>query len=271
MKTETTQKSNAYSCLSQRRHVLERPDMYISSINSQINEDVFLFDDETEKIINKKKIFVNDGIIRIFQEVLSNCIDNYERSKHTSTPMTLLKVTYNEENNEIEFLNDGLSIPIEKYIHSNDDDDDDDTTNKKLKDLYIPEVIFGELLTGSNYKKGTHRTTSGRNGVGVKVASIFSKQFTVSISDPERQLTYKQVWKDSMKKKGKAIIKKKKENAKTPQKGYTKIAYQLDFSLFDRNSKEPDGSSTKEPNDNDNKSYNADTIGIFKSFYLMLP
>ena len=270
MKTETTQKSNAYSCLSQRRHVLERPDMYISSINSQINEDVFLFDDETEKIINKKKILVNDGIIRIFQEVLSNCIDNYERSKHTSTPMTLLKVTYNEENNEIEFLNDGLSIPIEKYIHSNDDDDDDDTTNKKLKDLYIPEVIFGELLTGSNYKKGTHRTTSGRNGVGVKVASIFSKQFTVSISDPERQLTYKQVWKDSMKKKGKAIIKKKRM-LKHRRKDILKSPISLIFHCLIEIRKNQTEVLLKNQTTTTTKVITPIRSEFSKSFYLMLP
>lgn len=40
-------------------------------------------------------------------------------------------------------------------------------------------MIFGHLLTSSNYEDNKKKVTGGRNGYGAKLANIFSKQFTV--------------------------------------------------------------------------------------------
>ena len=44
---------------------------------------------------------------------------------------------------------------------------------------YVPELIFGHLLTGSNFDDDEKKTTGGRNGYGAKLANIFSTRFTV--------------------------------------------------------------------------------------------
>jgi DNA topoisomerase-2 len=66
---------------------------------------------------------------------------------------------------EIIVTNDGKGIPIELDPKHN---------------IYIPEMIFGNMLSGSNFEDGKGRTTGGKNGIGAKAANIFSDKFTVT-------------------------------------------------------------------------------------------
>lgn len=50
--------------------------------------------------------------------------------------------------------NDGQGIPIQMH---------------KEHHMYVPELIFGNLLTGSNFDDDQKKTTGGRNGFGAKV------------------------------------------------------------------------------------------------------
>ena len=45
--------------------------------------------------------------------------------------------------------------------------------------MYVAELIFGHLLTGSNYDDDEKKTVGGRNGYGAKLANIFSTRFIV--------------------------------------------------------------------------------------------
>ena len=40
-------------------------------------------------------------------------------------------------------------------------------------------MIFGHLLTSSNYNDTVKKVVGGRNGFGAKLANIFSTKFTV--------------------------------------------------------------------------------------------
>jgi DNA topoisomerase II len=73
--------------------------------------------------------------------------------------MNTLKVNINIENGEISVYNNGHGIPIE--IHSSEK-------------IYIPELIFGQLLSSSNYDDDEKKATGGRNGYGAKLANIYS-------------------------------------------------------------------------------------------------
>lgn len=42
--------------------------------------------------------------------------------------------------------------------------------------MYVPELIFGNLLTGSNFDDDQKKTTGGRNGFGAKV-TYFSRNY----------------------------------------------------------------------------------------------
>lgn len=53
----------------------------------------------------------------------------------------------------------------------------------KEYDIYVPELIFGNLLTSSNYDDNMKKVTGGRNGYGAKLANIFSKHYKVETAD----------------------------------------------------------------------------------------
>ncbi len=79
--------------------------------------------------------------------------------------------------------------------------------------MRIPELIFGHLLTGSNFDDtGTSassstgsvessqsgRMTGGRHGYGAKLTNIFSNRFDLDIYNHRLQQRYQQHWRDHM-------------------------------------------------------------------------
>ena len=60
-------------------------------------------------------------------------------------------------------------------------------------DFYIPELVFGHLLTGSNFDDTKRQVTGGRHGYGAKLTNIFSTRFTVEAVDSSAGLKYTQV------------------------------------------------------------------------------
>jgi len=92
--------------------------------------------------------------------------------------------------------------------------------------IYIPELIFGHLLTSSNYNDNEQKVTGGRNGFGAKLCNVFSTEFTIETQDSRQKKRYKQTWTDNMSKMGKAKI--------TEAKGedYTKVTFKPDYAKF---------------------------------------
>uniref|UniRef100_A0A0M3JE54 DNA topoisomerase (ATP-hydrolyzing) n=1 Tax=Anisakis simplex TaxID=6269 RepID=A0A0M3JE54_ANISI len=54
-------------------------------------------------------------------------------------------------------------------------------------------LIFGTLLTSSNYDDSERKVTGGRNGYGAKLCNVFSKRFTIETSSKEYGKSFKQV------------------------------------------------------------------------------
>jgi len=147
-------KKKEYVKKDQREHVLLRPDMYVGSNKSRkTTEFVCLKNSDGLFQIVKKEIDVSPAILRIFIEILSNATDNVERSRVAGIPCSYIKVDINKETGEISVVNDGDVIPIEM--------------NNEEK-MYNHTLIFGNLLTGSNYDDEEERLISGRNGLGSK-------------------------------------------------------------------------------------------------------
>ena len=168
--------------------------MYIGTNKSQLNQE-FIYTTNGEIIF--KDVVINDGILRLFIEALSNSCDNFFRSKNTETPMTKLCVTFDELTNEITIMNDGLHIPVEV---------------DSKEDVYIPEMIFGHLLSSSNYDDTEDRICSGRNGMGVKLVNVYSKIFQVECFDYDKSIVYKQKWSNNMRKCHKSRILEKEQD-----------------------------------------------------------
>lgn len=82
------------------------------------------------------------------------------------------------ENNTISVWNNGKGIPV--AIH-------------KDENMYVPTMIFGHLLTSSNYDDEEEKVTGGRNGYGAKLCNIFSHRFTVETASKEYKKSLKQV------------------------------------------------------------------------------
>lgn len=59
--------------------------------------------------------------------------------------------------------------------------------------MYVPTMIFGHLLTSSNYDDEEEKVTGGRNGYGAKLCNIFSHRFTVETATKEYKKSLKQV------------------------------------------------------------------------------
>ena len=87
-------------------------------------------------------------------------------------------------------------------------------------------MIFGHLLTSSNYDDDQEKVTGGRNGYGAKLCNIFSKEFTLETADAKTKRKYKQVWRDNMSNMGEATISSNKGE------DFTKITFSPDFEKF---------------------------------------
>ena len=112
------------------------------------------------------------GLYKIFDEILVNAADNFQRD-HT---MTAIKIEIDPIMNKISVWNNGRGIPI--VIHPKEK-------------VYVPEMIFGQLLTSSNYDDNQKKVTGGRNGYGAKLANIFSTKFVIHTADSSNGKIYK--------------------------------------------------------------------------------
>ena len=173
--------ADRYQKLSQRDHILLRPDTYVGSVEPQTkNEWVY----ENGRIA-KKDVLYSSALLKIFDEIITNSADCFNRGGSMDT----LKITIDDTS--VTVYNNGCSIPIEKH-----------DTEK----CYVPELIFGHLLSGENFNDAEERTGAGRNGYGSKLTNVFSKHFAIEITDGTKK--YTQIWSDNMSVVGKPKITK---------------------------------------------------------------
>ena len=151
-----------YQKKTQLEHILLRPDSYVGS-NELTDAQLWVLEEEKEKFSHKTIQYV-PGLYKIFDEILVNAADNFQRDKTMDT----IKVNIDPEKNFISVWNNGKGIPI--VIH-------------KQYNIYVPEMIFGHLLTSSNYDDTQKKVTGGRNGFGSKLTNIFSKKFMLETAD----------------------------------------------------------------------------------------
>ena len=196
-----------YGKLSQREHILLRPDTYVGS-NEMTNEELWVFDENENKIV-KKLIKYNPALLKIFDEALVNASDAAVNDKTCD----YIKVEYNKEEGYISVENNGNSIPIEAHHE-----------HKTL----VPSMIFGELLTSSNFNDEQERITGGRNGIGIKLNNIFSSKFIVEIVDMKRKKKFYQEWTSNMENASDAIV----TNVNKTSKSYIKVKFYPDVKRF---------------------------------------
>jgi DNA topoisomerase-2 len=183
-KEQTIEKT--YQKKSQLEHILLRPDTYIGSVE-KVSELMWVYDSEKDMIVQKQIEYV-PGLYKIFDEILVNAADNKQRDKK----MDCIKIDINSETNTVSVWNNGQGIPVAMH---------------KDENMYVPTMIFGHLLTSSNYNDDEEKVTGGRNGYGAKLCNIFSTKFTVETASKEYKRQFKQTWGSNMTKASEPKIK----------------------------------------------------------------
>jgi len=153
-----------------------------------------------------RKISFVPALYKIFDEILVNAADNLMRDP---VGMDTIKVEIDQKKGTVSVWNNGRGLPV--VIH-------------KEHAVYIPEMVFGHLLTSDNYNDADCKVVGGRNGYGAKLANVFSTEFIIETSDGEKK--YTQRFEKNMTVKGKPQIVPSKD------KSYTCVTFTPDLSRF---------------------------------------
>ena len=202
--------SDTYQSHTHEEHILNVPDTYIGSVES-VKQDMYVV---LENKIVKKEIDYIPGLYKIFDEIIVNSLDQYVRCNIMNTSdlkVTKMNITIDMNTGIIDVYNNGKGIDIVEHPKHN---------------IYVPQMIFGKLLTSTNYNKKEKKIVGGKNGYGAKLTNIYSKMFEIQTVDVERKLHYKQVFKNNMKTIG---VPKIKEFSGAP---YTRIRFLPDYERF---------------------------------------
>jgi DNA topoisomerase-2 len=199
--------SKKYKKLSPIEHVLLKPGMYIGDIDFRSDRQ-FIF--KNNKIV-LETISWSPGLYKIFDEIIVNAYDQNIRDN------TLSKIYVEIYDDHFICYNDGVGIDVEKHPEHK---------------IYIPELIFANLMTSTNYDESEERITGGTHGLGSKLTAIFSKKFIIEVWDKKRKLYYKQVIEDNLSK-----INKPEINKITSNEGGVKITVYPDFEKFGKTDK----------------------------------
>lgn len=198
-------------------HILALPDTYIGSIEPQ-KITSYIYDDSSKKMVSDELTYI-PGLLKIFDEVIVNAIDHSMRLKADEVKgkedikhVKNIKVTIDKVSGRITIMNDGNGVDIKKH--------------SAYGDLWIPELIFGELLTSTNYDKGEEKIWGGKNGYGSKLTNIFSKEFVIETVDHYAKKIYTQTFSNNMTQRTKADV---KASSKAP---YTQISFIPDYERF---------------------------------------
>jgi DNA topoisomerase-2 len=184
--------ASKYQHLTDIEHVLLKPEMYIGNIEN-ITKNLPVLDLESLTIKFKLATY-NTGLLKMFDEVLVNAVDNYiknnvEEDVDLRPPSLACGKEYKIEINidsdlTITVKNSAPSIPISKFS----------------SEYYIPEVIFSQLRSGSNFvgidqeinqadiESGSSHV-GGTFGLGVKLTNIFSTKFRIEIVNEGKKYT----------------------------------------------------------------------------------
>ena len=191
-----------YVKLSPIEHVLKKPGMYIGDLDFR-NEKQFIY---SKNKITQQEITWSPGLYKIVDELIVNVYDQSIRDT------TLSEINAEINSDSFSISNDGTGIDV--ILHP-------------THNIYVPELIFANLLTSTNYNDTEERITGGTHGLGAKLSAIFSKKFIIEVWDKKRKLYYFQTYENNLSKISKPKITKSKEN-----KGGIKITIYPDFAKF---------------------------------------
>jgi DNA topoisomerase II len=233
-----------YQSMDQKEHILKRPGMYMGDIHLDMHNVHIIEHNWTDSLVTKSKkhhpdpeekpsmakqsprsciieksIELVPGFMSIVEEVLINANDQKYRLEQAIQageklyPVTEIYITVDQATGRITVKNDGEGIDVDKHPKTG---------------LYIPEMIFSELLTSTNYDDTGERVTGGQNGIGVKLTNLYSTEFTIETIDAHRKLRYMQTFYNNMSRRDDPIITKLARKTAP----YTLVSFIPDYARF---------------------------------------
>ena len=188
-----------YKVLSHIDHILLRPQTYLGSNKPHTSVRWIFIENKMEKV---ETSYV-PSFLKIFDEIITNSVDEHKRNKSLNKIEVFIDIK-----SGIISIRDNGGIPV--VIH-------------KDHGKYVPEVIFGNLMSGSNYNDDEERVVAGTNGYGSKLTNVFSKEFKIETCDGKNLFT--QTFTNNMRDRTVAKIKKSTKN-------FTEINYTPDYEKF---------------------------------------
>jgi DNA topoisomerase-2 len=200
-----------YQKLTDKEHILKKPDTYIGSIENTDHDD-YIFNDD--KIIQKQFQYI-PGLYKLFDEGIVNCRDHVIRQNQAlkdgianALPVSNIEITIDSDGT-IHMYNDGNGIDVAQHPEYK---------------LWIPEMIFGHLRTSTNYdEKKKEKIVGGKNGFGFKLVLIWSTWGKVETVDHVRGLKYVQEFKNNLTELCKPSI------TKCKTKPFTRVSFKPDY------------------------------------------
>lgn len=193
-----------YQSMSELDHILNRSGMYIGSVKNE-NKQMFLYssDDAKMKLVD---VEYTPALLKMLDEIISNSCDEYRRIDNMG--LTEMSVTIDKKGRVI--VRDNGGIPVVKH---------------KEAGIYIPEFIFSQLRTSSNFDDSEDRDVIGTNGLGSKICNIFSTFFSIYTADKNH--SYYRSWKNNMREMNDDL------QVKTTKEHFTESTFDVDFSRFE--------------------------------------
>ncbi len=121
-----------YQVLSEIEHIRKRTGMWAGSPVAE-NRERYVYDQESNGMV-KRQIVVIPALLKIISEVLDNSVDEHKRNPNKLTMLKVQLGTADDENEIVVYDNGGIPVVMHQELG-----------------MYVPEVIFGQLRSGSNY------------------------------------------------------------------------------------------------------------------------
>ena len=207
--------SQIYQKKTQLEHIKDAPDTYIGSVEKDSTRN-WVFDNNGEMGFNSYEWV--PGFYKCFDEGIVNCRDHFirldektKKKEKNIIPVKNIDISVDKTTGVITMTNDGNGIDVAKHPEHK---------------LWIPEMIFGHLMTSTNYEKTQKKIVGGKNGFGFKLVLIYSKWGEIETVDHVRKKKYCQRFEDNL-----SVVKTPKIS-KCEKKPYTRVSWLPDYERF---------------------------------------
>lgn len=194
--------------------VYKRPGMWLGSDKPYEREE-WCLDLETMKP-EKRLVDFPQVPVNVFREVVANCMDgivNSFKNGWEGRPDGGPSVEFTLNKHTITATNYGVPIAVKK----------------RSKDgKWIPEVLYSNMFSSSNFQNTETKNAGGTNGIGAKGVNIFSTEHIVEILDGFNGKKFRQVWRNNMKETDGPEV----TNYPKGSESSVTVTYKLDFERF---------------------------------------